>query len=376
MLASTLFVHVLGALASQVFLPDQSAAPGSSVPLPAMFLSQGDSVSGIQFDVQYDSSAMDLIAIVGDAARNSGKSLYYADLTPNVRRFLIVGLSQNAIADGALITLFANLNPNATSNVYPLAFSNVAGTDPYSNPVSVSAADGTITIQATSGQSAALQPAGVLNGGSLLAGPVAPGEVVTLIGSRIGPASEATPLPSPIGTVLGGATVQFDGIPAALLYTSPNLINLVVPDDVSGKTTTQLQVTNGGRVMASLPLPVVPNAPAIFTQDASGAGPGAVLNEDTTLNSPSNPAARGSVAALFATGVSGSVGPKPVSPVSVQIGGFGAEVLGADAGPEPIAGVVQIKFRVPANVAPGSTTPVVLTVGTVSSQPGVTLAVQ
>ena len=120
--------------------------------------------------------------------------------------------------------------------------------------------------------------------------------------------------------------------------------------------------------MATLPLPVVPSAPAIFTQDSSGAGPGAVFNEDTTLNSPSNPAARGSVAVLFATGVSGTV--------SVQIGGFGAEVLGADAGPEPIAGVVRIKFRIPANVAPGYATPVVLTVGTVSSQPGVTLAVQ
>ena len=376
MLASALFVQVLGALASQVSLPDQSAAPGSSVLLPAMFLSQGDSVSGIQFDVQYDSSAMDLVAIVGDAARNSGKCLYYADLALNVRRFLIVGLNQNVIPDGALITLVVNLNANATSDVYPLAFSNVAGADPYSNPVPISAADGTITIQGSGGQSTALQPVGVLNGGSLLAGPVAPGEIITLIGSRIGPASEAPPVRSPIGTVLAGASVQFDGTPARILYTSPGLINLVVPNEVSGKTTTQLQVTNGGRVIASLPLPVAPTAPAIFTQDASGAGPGAVFNEDTTLNSPSNPAARGSITMLFATGVSASVGPNPALPVSVQIGGLNAEVLSADAGPESIAGVVQVKFRIPTNVAPGYTTPVVLTVGTVSSQPGVTLAVQ
>jgi len=230
MLASVLFVHVLGAVASQVSLPDQSAAPGSSVLLPAMFLSQGASVSGIQFDVQYDSSAMDLVAIVGEAARNSGRSLYYADLAPNVRRFLIVGLSQDVIADGALITLFANLHPNSTSDVYPLAFSNVAGTDPYGNPVPVSAADGSITIQGTTSQSVALQSADVLNGASLLSGPVAPGEVVTLIGSRIGPASEAAHVPSPIGTVLAGVSVEFDRIPAPLLYTSPNLISLVGPD--------------------------------------------------------------------------------------------------------------------------------------------------
>jgi len=150
-----------------------------------------------------------------------------------------------------------------------LAFSNVAGTDPYGNPVPVSAADGSITIQGTTSQSVALQSAGVQNGASLLSGPVAPGEVVTLIGSRIGPASEAAHVPSPIGTVLAGVSVEFDRIPAPLMYTSPNLISLVVPDEVSGRTTTQLQVTNGGRVIASLPVSVVPGAPAIFTQDAT-----------------------------------------------------------------------------------------------------------
>ena len=83
-LVSALFLQAPGAIASQVSLPDQSAAPGSSVPLPAMFLSQGDLVSGIQFDLQYDNSAMDLVAIAGDAARNSEKSLYYSDLAPNL----------------------------------------------------------------------------------------------------------------------------------------------------------------------------------------------------------------------------------------------------------------------------------------------------
>jgi uncharacterized protein (TIGR03437 family) len=346
-----------------------------------MFLSQGDSVSGIQFDVQYDSSAMDLDAIVGDSARNSEKSFYYADLAPNVRRFLIVGLNQDLIPDGALITLFVNLNPNASNGVYSLAFSNVVGTDPYGNAAPVSGMDGTITVQGT-GESVALQPSGVLSAGSLLAGPVAPGEIVTLIGSRIGPPSVATPVLSPVSAELAGTSVQFDGTPALVLYASSNRMNLVVPYEVSGKTTAQLQVINGGRVIASLPLSVVPTAPAIFTVDASGVGRGALLNEDSTLNSPSNPAARGSVAVLFATGVgqeaqvAGSVWPTPVLPVSVQIGGLNAEVLGADAGPEVIAGVVQVRFRIPANVTPGYSAPVVLTVGTVSSQPGVTLAIQ
>ena len=335
-----------------------------------MFQSQGDLVSGIQFDLQYDNSAMDLVAIAGDAARNSEKSLYYSDLAPNVRRFLIVGLGQDAIPDGALITLFVNLNPNAANGVYLLTFSNVLGTDPNSHPIAVSGTNGTITIAGTTGGNAALQPAGVLNAASLLAGPVAPGEVVTLIGSGIGPAAAATPVPSPIGAVLAGARVQFDGTSATLLYASPDLINLVVPYEISGKTSTQLQVTNGGVAIASLALPVAAAAPAIFTQNASGVGPGAVFNEDSTLNSASNPAARGSVAALYATGTGQE------TQVAVQIGGLNAEVLGTGAGPESMAGVVQVKFRIPANATPGYSTPVVLTIGTVSSQPGVTVAVQ
>jgi uncharacterized protein (TIGR03437 family) len=373
MLASALFGNALGVLASQVSMPDQSASPGSSLLLPIMFLSQGDSISGIQFDVQYDNSAMDLSAIVGDAARNSEKCLYYANLSPNLRRFLMVGLNQNVIPDGTLITLFINVNPNATIGVYPIMFSNVVATDPSGIPAPVSGANGTLTIQGD--QSVVLQPSGVLNAGSLLAGPVAPGEVVTLIGSRMA----SVPFRPRTSTVLAGTSVKFDGIPALILYASPKLINVVVPYEVSGKASTQLQVKNRGQVMASLPLSVVPAVPAIFTLDASGVGPGAVLNEDSTINSPSNPAARGSLAVLLATGVGREnqvVGilPKPVLPISVQIGGLNVEVLGA--GPELTVGVVQVKFRIPASVPPGNSVPLVLTVGTVRSQFGVTVAIQ
>ena len=67
-------------------------------------------ISGVQFDVQYDNSAMSLAAIPGYATKNSGKLLYQADLAPNKKRFLIVGLNLDQIADGTLINLFVNLN--------------------------------------------------------------------------------------------------------------------------------------------------------------------------------------------------------------------------------------------------------------------------
>jgi uncharacterized protein (TIGR03437 family) len=89
-----------------------------------------------------------------------------------------------------------------------------------------------------------------------------------------------------------------------------------------------------------------------------------------TLNSASNPAARGSIVVLFATGEGTSA-----AAVSLKIGDYIADLL--YAGPAPgFPGLMQINARVPAVVAPSSTVPVVLSVGDASSQPGVTIAVQ
>jgi hypothetical protein len=53
----------------------------------------------------------------------------------------------------------------------------------------------------------------------------------------------------------------------------------------------------GGR-----PVPVATAVPGIFTADASGIGPGAIANQDYSLNSPANPADRGSTVVLYLTG--------------------------------------------------------------------------
>jgi uncharacterized protein (TIGR03437 family) len=68
--------------------------------------------------------------------------------------------------------------------------------------------------------------------------------------------------------------------------------------------------------------------------------------------------------------------PKPNLPVSVKIGGLDAEVLYAGGAPGSVAGLLQVNVRVPPGVVSGNAVPVVLTVGGVSSQPGVTMAVR
>ncbi len=159
-----------------------------------------------------------------------------------------------------------------------------------------------MTVQGTIDQSIPIVPSGVLNGASLSSGPVSPGEVFTLLGSGIGPGNAAIPSAGPSSMAIGPTRVLFDGVPAPLLYAGPNQINGVTPYELDQRISTDMQIFSGDRLISDVSIPVAPASPAIFTLDASGAGQAAALNQDSSVNSPSNPAARGTVAVLFATG--------------------------------------------------------------------------
>jgi uncharacterized protein (TIGR03437 family) len=113
-----------------------------------------------------------------------------------------------------------------------------------------------------------------------------------------------------------------------------------------------------------------------------------ILNQDYSLNSPSNPALRNSIVSVYADGlgqtnppgVDGAVTDSTLSTaaasVSASVDGVDSEVLCAGTAPGIVAGVFQVNVRVPEAAAPGSTVPLVLTAGGASSQAGVTLAIQ
>jgi uncharacterized protein (TIGR03437 family) len=196
--------------------------------------------------------------------------------------------------------------------------------------------------------------ASVINAASLLPGPAPPGEIVIISGNGLGPTQAIAPQADDSGvlaTTLGGTQVMFDGIAAPLLSVQANQITAIVPYEVAGEASTQVQVIASGNQtnMVSLPLQVA--APAIFTQNSSGSGPGAILNSDSTMNSPSNPAARGSIVTINATGeglteppgvdglLASSSPPMPLQSVSVQIGdAIDATVMQAGGVPGLAAG--------------------------------------
>jgi uncharacterized protein (TIGR03437 family) len=193
----------------------------------------------------------------------------------------------------------------------------------------------------------------VVNAASLAPGSIAPGEIITVFG---------------VGFDATDTQLLFDGKPATLFYTSATQINALAPVSLGTNSTATISIVVDSAAIAGSAVPVVPAAPGIFT--TSGAtGQAAATNEDGSLNSASNPAARGSVVSLYATGQGSST-----ADVTLTIAGYNAPLL--YAGPAPgFAGLMQINAQIPCGFLPPGIQPVVLSIGGVSSQLGVTLTI-
>ncbi len=214
----------------------------------------------------------------------------------------------------------------------------------------------------------------VVNAASQGQAAVSPGEIVTLYGSGIGPASgvagtfDASGL---LGNLLAGAEVSFDGVPAPLFYAQASQINAQVPYTIAGESVTQVEVSYQGQVVAALSVPVAASMPALF---------GAALNQDGSVNSASAPAARGTVVTFFGTGegltnganIAGQAAaapyPTPVLAVTLTVAGVGAQLLYAGEAPN-FAGLLQVDAIMPGVFVPSGAVAVQLTVGAATSPP-------
>jgi len=235
----------------------------------------------------------------------------------------------------------------------------------------------------------------VVNAADHSGGKVAPGEIVVLFPSNAGPAILAGASANSEGkvpTLLGETRVLFDGIAAPMAYSVRGQVGAVVPYEIAKRKTTEVVVEYQGARSPPVRLEVVDSAPALFTLDLSGKGQAAILNETGCCNSARNPATRGTLASLYATGegqtkpvgISGNVSaypktadyPAPQLPVQVTVGGQPAEIVYAGAAPHAVAGLLQVNFRVPPHAPLGDAVPIVLKIGNSQSADGITMAVR
>ncbi|HJZ97968.1 MAG TPA: IPT/TIG domain-containing protein, partial [Candidatus Solibacter sp.] len=218
---------------------------------------------------------------------------------------------------------------------------------------------------------------------------VSPGEIVTIFGFNLGGVlASGRVTDGQLPTQIGGTRVLFDGVAAALVYSSSTAISAIVPYDIAGKTSTNMVVQAGNSKSQTIQLAVLDAIPALVTANSSGAGQAAALNQDGSLNSPSNPARAGDIVVLFGTGeglvsplpsngaIVGSPAPAPLATVTATIGGVAAPVIYAGGAPGEPAGVLQINLRIPPGLPSNHHTPVVWSAGSRPSQSGVTIAIE
>jgi len=232
------------------------------------------------------------------------------------------------------------------------------------------------------------------NAASLQSGPLAPGEIFSIFGQGIGPATAVTgtfDTSGTLSTTLANVQVLFNGVPvnatpAPLFYVQSNQINAQVPYAMAGQPFAELLVVYQGVTLASMQVPLADANPALFTV-GNGTGNAVVVNQDGSINSDQNPAPQGSIVVLYATGegqtspagVTGQAAQSPfpaaVLPVSLTMAGIPANILFAGEAPG-FVGVMQINAQVPSGFVPPGDLAVVLTVGTYQSPAGVTIAVE
>jgi uncharacterized protein (TIGR03437 family) len=262
----------------------------------------------------------------------------------------------------------------------------------YSGTVTVTGSGSSQTVNVSLNISSQATPAIriALNAASGQPGLIAPGEILALQGTNMGPLTGVTAAPTSAGTfttTLSNVQVLFDGIPAPLLFVRNDQINAIAPYEIYGHASTQITVQYSGSTSDPLGLRVTDAAPGIFTVDSSGKGSGAIVNQDGSINGPTHPAAAGTIVSIYATG-EGQTNPAgqdgrvistdlrtPLLPVSVRIGGVPATVTYAGSAPGLVSGAFQVNVRIPTGLGAG---PVALDlqVGTTVSPSGVTLSVQ
>ncbi len=265
---------------------------------------------------------------------------------------------------------------------FSLAVGDVNGDGGADVIAGVAAPDG-VAVLATS----APRIAGVANAASYAGGGIAPGEMLVVAG-LVGPQQLAF-LQVEAGKVTsstGGTRVLFDNVAGTMIYALGSQTSVIAPYSIAGRASTNVVVEFEGRRSAAVAVPVVASLPGLFSANASGAGQGAIVNENFSINSSGNPADKNSIITVFGTGsglndpplTDGEVGAvltRPVLPFSATVDGANADVVYFGQAFGLVAGVFQANIRIPASARSGNLA-VQVTVGERQSQPGLTVAVR
>jgi uncharacterized protein (TIGR03437 family) len=246
---------------------------------------------------------------------------------------------------------------------------------------------------------------GVLNGGSFIVGQaVSPGSVVSIFGSALAAATLVGDT-IPLSDSLGATSVFFNGEQAPLYFVSTGQFNAQLPWDLLANGATSgsvnVTVTNGANTSIPMAFQLAALTPGIYSIPAGAGYAVAINNSDGSIAAPvgaipgiiTHPANVGDIMILYANGlgpVSLTMGGPPSPPAlgaasldatrytlttpGLMVGGTSAQVLFSGLTPQ-FVGINQVNFVVPA-VSPGSSIPIQLVEGGITSTDQVVMAIQ
>ena len=322
----------------------------------------------------------------------------------------VVDNCADKMADGSVVVDFTNISSSSLalahlgSGLWGATWNVPSAVGPDSqavvkvtvtDPAGISAAL-TQALSVSPNPSAAprVSPGGVVHSASFVADPLAPGTIVSIFGSNLssqpvnGGGLSASSVP--LSTELAGTQIILGGRPLPMLFSREDQVNAVLPFEVADRLNESLLLLARRTDTASLAMPepvlVTAARPGVFSQNASGSGPGSIQNASFQIVTPARPVKAGDAIIIYGAGL-GSVAPEvasgdpaPSSPlartaedVRVTIGARSARVLFAGLTPG-FTSLYQVNAVVPAGVPPGVADVVVSIAGQAS--PVVTLAVE
>jgi uncharacterized protein (TIGR03437 family) len=236
------------------------------------------------------------------------------------------------------------------------------------------------------------------------AGPVAPGEIITIKGTSMGPTSPANGVlfrlnaVGAVDPILAGVRVLFNGTPGTPIFVSATQINVTVPYEVASFATANVIVEFNGIQSTAVQVRVTDVVLGLYTLNSTGSGQAAAVNGNLTYNGPPStttiPAPQGGIVTLYATGGGQSVPASVTGGVTgfgtlyripnnnnftATVGGVPANIDFIGEAPGLVTGVIQINLHLGTG-ASGNALPVDIKYNGISILAGpsgaVTVAVQ
>lgn len=371
-----------GAAAQQLSVGTASANAGQTAHLSVTLSAGKAQVSGLQFDLVYNTTAFTVKATTGAAAAAAGKSLATTNQTTGMR-VLVAGFNQTLISDGSVTDLAIQVAANAASGNYSFALANLSGTDAPGNPLTVSGSGGSLAV---TGSATNLPVITAVSNAASGQPALAANTWVSIYGSNFAPAGftddwSKSIVNGNLPPALDGVGVTVGGVAAYVSYLSGSQINVLTANIGSGSLSIVVTTAAGSSApasgMAQQASPAFfpwPNGQPVATHaDYSWA-----VKNGTFLGAITAPALPGETIILWGTGfgptspaaptgveIPGSQLYSSASAVTVTIGGLPASVYATVLAPG-FAGLFEVIVTVPATLANGDY-PLVATVSGVSA---------